>query len=142
MIYPQSIAYALESLRYLASLPKGTIVKAKELANKLDIPAHFLAKILTDLGRKRLVTSTKGPSGGVVLSIDPKKVTLYKILEALDGIANLKEECVMGLKSCSGNNSCIFHESWGSFRKEVLARSKKMTLADLSTLSNAKNEGK
>ncbi len=132
MIYPQSITYALESLRYLASLPKGTVVKAKDVARELDIPAHFLAKVLTDLGRKRLITSTKGPTGGVTLSIDPGKVTLYNILKTLGGITNLKEECVMGLKDCSGKDSCIFHESWGSFRKEILVRSKKMTLADLS----------
>ncbi len=142
MIYPQSIVYALESLRYLAGLPRGTIVKAKEVASELDIPAHFLAKVLTDLGRKRLITSTKGPNGGVTLSIDPGKVTLYNILKVLGGVTNLKEECVLGLKSCSGQDSCIFHESWGSFRKEILTRSKKMTLADLSTPSNAKGKRK
>ena len=141
MIYPQSTVYALESLRYLAGLPKGTVVKAKAVAVKLDIPEHFLAKILTDLARKKMVSSTKGPNGGVALSIDPKKVTLLKILEALDGLINLKDECVMGLKNCSGHDNCVFHESWAKFKKEILAKSKNMTLADLSSPITDKNEG-
>lgn len=142
MIYPQSTVYALESLRYLAGLPRGTLVKTKDIASRLDIPGHFLAKILTDLVRKKYVSSTKGPGGGVKLSVDPKKVTLFKILEVLDGLMNLKDECVMGLKDCSGRESCIFHEPWGGFKKEILARSKQITLADIAISSKAKKSKK
>ncbi len=142
LIYPQSTVYALESLHYLAGLPKGTVVKSKEVAVKLNIPEHFLAKILTNLARKKMVSSTKGPSGGVTLSVNPQKTTLYKILESLDGLVKLKDECVMGLKNCSDHDKCVFHDSWGKFKNEILTKSKNLTLADLSSPITDINEGK
>ena len=60
---------------------------ARVIAEREDIPAHFLAKILQELARKGMLKSNKGPSGGFALRIAPEKLRLLDIVEALDGQA-------------------------------------------------------
>ena len=128
MIYPQSTTYALEALGYMAALEPGATVKTRELAETLNIPEHFLGKVMSQLVKKRLISSAKGPTGGFALAVDPSKVTLYRILAALDSLRALEEECVMGLSRCSDKAPCALHESWSKFRDSAVARAQKLTL--------------
>jgi len=59
----------------------------KNIAEQEQIPAHFLAKILQQLARKGLLRSSKGPTGGFAMRVDPAEVRLLDIVEALDGCA-------------------------------------------------------
>ncbi len=138
MLYPQSTAYIIEALGYLAALPAGRTIKARDLAQDLEIPEQYLAKILSQLVRKRFVTSTKGPNGGFALAVDPGKVTLYRIMAATDSLSSLEDECVMGLRSCSSATPCAFHHSWLEFKEQVVAKAQKLTLAELSKIVMAK----
>ena len=88
--------------------------------------------------RKKFVTSTKGPNGGFSLAVDPNTVTLYRIMAATDSLTSLEDECVMGLRFCSSEAPCAFHDSWLKFKEQVVARAQKLTLADLSRIIIAK----
>lgn len=83
MLYQQSTAYAIEALGYLATLTPSESIKARTLAQTLDIPEPFLAKVLSQLVRKRFVSSTKGPNGGFALAVDPGSVTLTESWQLL-----------------------------------------------------------
>lgn len=87
MIYSRSAEYAIRACVHLALAPEGKFVMARVIAEREDIPAHFLAKILQDLTRKGMLKSNKGPSGGFALKIPPEKLRLLDIVEALDGQA-------------------------------------------------------
>ncbi len=132
MLYPQSTAYVIEALGYLASLPPGSSIKVRELAVALNLPEQYLAKVLSQLVRKRFVTSVKGPTGGFSLAVDPKTVTLYRIMAATDSLTALEDECVMGLRHCTSEAPCAFHHDWLRFKEQVVLRAQKLTLAELS----------
>lgn len=138
MLYQQSTAYAIEALGYLATLPPGETMKAKTLAQILDIPEPFLAKVLSQLVRKRFVSSSKGPNGGFALAVDPGSVTLYRIMAATDSLAALEDECVMGLHSCTSAAPCAFHESWVKFKERVVGQAQSLTILDISAIVVAK----
>jgi len=138
LIYSQSTVYAVEALGYIASLPQGEAVKAKDIATLLDIPEHFLGKVLSQLVKKKFINSTKGPTGGFTLLVNPDSITLYRILASLDALSNLEDECVMGLKECSNVHPCAFHTHWVQFREEAIVRAQKLTLAELSEIVMAK----
>jgi Rrf2 family transcriptional regulator, iron-sulfur cluster assembly transcription factor len=87
MIYSRSAEYAIRACVHLALAPEGRFVMARVIAEREDIPAHFLAKILQELARKGMLKSNKGPSGGFALRIAPEKLRLLDIVEALDGQA-------------------------------------------------------
>ena len=132
MIYPRQVVYSLEALSYLASLETRQTVKVKDLAKNLDIPRHYLGKVLTELEKKRLVTSSKGPSGGFTLAVNPSSVTLYRILAALNGLEKLEDSCVMGLGRCNSDRPCVLHDLWTQFKDDTVLRTQKLTLEEFS----------
>ncbi len=138
MIYSQSIIYALQALGYMASLPPTSSVKVKELASALDIPEHFLGKVLSHLVKRKFISSTKGPTGGFSLEVDPSRVTLYRIMAALDALTTLEDKCVMGLKECSATTPCAFHDNWTRFKDDTVEKAQRLTLEDLSRIVLAK----
>ncbi len=134
MLYPQSTAYAIEALGLLAALPPGKSIKVRELAQQLEIPEQYLAKVLSQLVRKKFVNSTKGPTGGFSLAVEPGNVTLYRIMAAMDSLSKLEDECCMGLRVCSPATPCAFHDQWLKFKEQVIAKAQQLTIADLSRL--------
>jgi Rrf2 family transcriptional regulator, iron-sulfur cluster assembly transcription factor len=138
MIYSQATTYSLEALAYLASAPKSATIKVRDLARTLSIPEYFLGKLLSQLVKKRFVKSSKGPTGGFALDVDPTKITLYRILAAIDSLASLEEHCVMGLKKCSDDAPCALHDSWSTFKSAAIKRAQELTLAELSVIIVAK----
>ena len=103
----------------------------KKLTKKLDIPYHFLAKIMQDLTRKGLLSSLKGPSGGFALGMPSKDITLFHIVEAIDGIDFL-HNCVLGFPECSGKNPCAAHDSWSGLRDGIYSMLVNKNIAEMA----------
>lgn len=118
LIFSRQCEYALQAVLYLALQPEGEMTSIKELTGRLKIPYHFLAKILQDLSRKGLLSSQKGPTGGFALAMPAKEITLFHIVEAVDG-ADFTRTCVLGFSECSGANPCAVHETWGGLRDSI-----------------------
>lgn len=115
LIFSRHCEYALQAVLYLALQPPGEMTSIRELAKRLDIPYHFLAKILQDLTYKGLLTSVKGPNGGFALAMSPKDITLFHIVEAIDGVGFM-DSCVLGFPECSAKNPCAVHDRWADLR--------------------------
>ena len=73
MIYSRSAEYAIRAFVHLAQVQEGKYAMVKNIAEQEDIPAHFLAKILQQLARKGLLRSSKGPTGGFALRVEPER---------------------------------------------------------------------
>jgi Rrf2 family protein len=118
LLFSRQCEYALQAVLYLALKPQNKMMTTKELAEKLNIPYHFLAKIFQDLSRKGILISLKGPSGGFALGKSAKEITLFHIVEAIDG-ADFLNNCVLGFSQCGGDNPCAVHNKWGGLRDEM-----------------------
>jgi Rrf2 family transcriptional regulator, iron-sulfur cluster assembly transcription factor len=120
LIFSRQCEHALQAVVYLALKKEGERVSIKDLASRLGIPYHFLGKIFQDLTRKGFLTSVKGPHGGFALAMPADKITLFQIVEAIDG-AGFSRNCVMGFPECSGKNPCAVHETWSGLRDGITA---------------------
>jgi Rrf2 family iron-sulfur cluster assembly transcriptional regulator len=118
VIFSRQCEYALQATSYLALKPAGKMTSIKELTKKLDIPYHFLGKILQSLTYKGLLNSQKGPTGGFALGMPAHEITLYHIVDAIDG-NDFMNKCVMGFPECTGKNPCAVHEKWGGLRDGI-----------------------
>ncbi len=118
IIFSRQCEYALQATSFLALKPAGQMTSIKELTRKLGIPYHFLGKILQDLTYKGLLKSQKGPTGGFALAMPPSEITLFHIVDAVDG-NDFLHKCVMGFPECTGKNPCAVHEKWGGLRDGV-----------------------
>lgn len=134
MIYPQATSYAIEALAFIAGLEPGTPVKTRQLSEVLDIPEQYLGKVMTQLVKKKYISSSKGPTGGFELTVDPERVTLYRVIASLDSLTPLEEDCVMGFGKCSSDTPCAFHDRWTKFKDQAIAEAQKLTLTDLSKI--------
>ena len=94
----------------------------KKIAEDLDLPSPFLGKILQSLVKKSLLKSTKGPNGGFFLGKDSYEISLYDIVEAIDG-TDIFEECLIGVKICTNNPEhakvCPFNKGSHKVRREL-----------------------
>lgn len=115
LLFSRQCEYALQAVLYLAKTPPGSTTPIKELASKLDIPYHYLAKILQSLSYKGLLRSVKGRTGGFALRIPVDQITLFQVIDAVDGPA-VKHTCVMGFGECSEENPCSLHNEWVRLR--------------------------
>lgn len=134
MIYPQATSYAIEALAFIAGLEPGTPVKTRQLSDILDIPEQYLGKVMTQLVKKKYISSSKGPTGGFELTVDPDRITLYRVMASLDSLTPLEEDCVMGLGKCSSETPCAFHDRWTKFKDQVINEAQNLTLTDLSRI--------
>jgi Rrf2 family transcriptional regulator, iron-sulfur cluster assembly transcription factor len=131
LIFSRQCEYALQAVSYLALQPAGEWTSIRTLTKKLKIPYHFLAKILQDLTYKKLLISQKGPSGGFALALTPEKITLFHIVEAIDG-DDITKKCAMGFLQCSGKSPCAIHHHWEKLREGISAMLLKKSIAEMA----------
>lgn len=62
-----------------------TPVLAKEIAAGTKVPPEYLAKLLTQLVKSKVLTSSRGPTGGYFMAAAPNELTLRDIVEVVDG---------------------------------------------------------
>src|SRR3954454_8804982 len=130
MIYSRSAEYAIRAFVHLAQVQEGKYAMVKNIAEQEEIPAHFLAKILQQLARKGLLRSSKGPTGGFSLKVDPGEIRLLDIVEALDGLAPY-QQCALGLSVCNDEMPCGLHDHWKNLRSRIMEYLGRNTIADL-----------
>jgi Rrf2 family transcriptional regulator, iron-sulfur cluster assembly transcription factor len=90
----------------------------KEISEKLDIPQHFLGKILQELVPMKIISSMKGPGGGFYLTAENKRTSLLEIIEAVDGPLAFTS-CAIGLDHCSEKNPCPVHNEFKACRTNL-----------------------
>lgn len=111
--------YAVRAMIYIAQKSKdGDRVGIKEISKGIDAPEYFIAKILQDLSRKRLVQSLKGPTGGFYLDDKSLKRSLADIVKAVDG-QQIFVGCGLGLKQCNEAKPCPIHFEFKKIRNEM-----------------------
>lgn len=120
----------INALVELAKLPEGECQGAKCIAKKIKAPQNYLGKMLQNLCGRKIVVSQKGFGGGFRLSRDPKKITLYEVVEPIDNIS-LWAECALGLKKCSDLSPCAVHHRWKIVRNTYYEFLRTTSIADL-----------
>lgn len=140
MLLSKSCEYGLRAMLYLSTLgseegreepdPTQEYVSIETVSEALDIGFSFLTKVFQQLNEAGLLTSKRGPGGGVTLTRAPGDISLYEIVVAIDGEA-LFEECVLGLPGCGVAEPCPLHEHWTDERERMKTTFQATTLAEV-----------
>lgn len=110
----------------------GNRVMLKEIAEKIETPEAFTAKILQDLARNKIVKSIKGPYGGFEMERDKiKTTTLRQVVDAIDG-PQVYEGCGLGLSNCNDEKPCPIHNKFAEIRGGLQAMLSQTTIYDLA----------
>ncbi|WP_395077888.1 RrF2 family transcriptional regulator [Flavobacterium sp.] len=131
-MFSKSCEYAIKAMIFVAQKSKDeNRIGVKEIANGIDAPEHFIAKILQDLGKKKLINSVKGPNGGFYMDKTNLKSSISDIVKAIDG-DGIYKDCVIGLKLCSEKNPCPVHFEYKEIKKNLIKMLEESTIADFN----------
>ena len=130
-MFSQTCEYAIRAMIEISKRPEGEFVLAKDLADKLDIPHHYLSKILQQLVHSRVLESTRGRLGGFRLVRKPDEVLLLEIVVPFEDVQK-NEECILGEAKCSDATACPLHEFWKVVRTRYEEQLHTKTLGDFA----------
>ncbi len=123
-------SYAIHALINIIENP-GT--NAAEIAERLKFPPAFVAKVLRKLVKAKYIQSKMGRSGGVSIAIDPEKINLLDVMEAVSGVVVLDDCQVKTLCATQQRKGrCKLKMTWLNASFEVRAILAKVTLAQLT----------
>jgi Rrf2 family protein len=119
-MFSKACEYALRATIYIAQKSsEEKKIGIDEIANAIDSPQHFTAKILQLLSRGSVISSTKGPNGGFFITAKQKQLSIRAVLRALDEDAIL-EKCVLGLNNCSETKPCPMHAKYKVIKQQLI----------------------
>ncbi|MCK5781079.1 MAG: Rrf2 family transcriptional regulator [Flavobacteriales bacterium] len=119
-MFSKSCEYGIRAVIYLAA--NSTETKRcgiKPIAAKLEIPSHFLGKILQKLARENVIHSIKGPNGGFFATEEDASKAMITVVNVLDG-PSVFSSCAVGLKECSDEKPCPLHNDIKPFRNALM----------------------
>jgi len=129
MVLNQATDYALRMSLFLAKKGSGDITDATAICAEERIPRRFLFKIIRDLIKMGIVKSIRGRNGGFMLGRKPEDITLYDIIEAVEGPIVLNH-CLIDPSRCNKDATeyCIVHEELEKLRKELINKFQSINL--------------
>jgi len=128
----QRSQYAISAIIVLAREPMGKAIPASELAKPLNCPAAYLSQSLAKLVPKGIIDTKRGQYGGVYLLKKPSEITIYEVVETLDG-TDFFDKCFLGIAECGEIEPCPFHAIWKDEKDKIKKWMKE------TTFSNVKN---
>lgn len=138
-MFSKSCEYAIKAMIFVAQKSKDSLrISIKDIAKGTDAPEHFMAKIMQDLSRKKLVQSFKGPNGGFFMDNLNLNISIADIVKAIDG-DGIYNNCVLGLKDCSEKNPCPVHEEYKKVKKNLIQMLENNTIGEFNTKLNTGN---
>ena len=127
--------YATVVLATLAEEP-GRVQTATALAEHTRIAAPTVSKLLKQLQRANLVTSTRGLHGGYQLARPATEISAADILDALEGPVALTD-CAAGHGHCGIEETCQVGRVWQRLNTAIRRSLSDVTLAQLAGIDSA-----
>jgi len=110
--------YAVRCVLYLANRPAKEVVPRWAVAQAMEIPEPFLAKIGQQLARAGILEILQGAKGGYRLRRSPQEISLLEVVEAVMGELFLND-CLLRPESCSRSSHCMVHRVWEKARDQL-----------------------
>jgi Rrf2 family protein len=129
--------YAMRALGRIAEA-RGDMVSVGSLVKELGIPRPFLRKVLQELNKKGILTSSKGTGGGFVLKSDPSLIKLLDVRAVFQGPFGLNE-CIFKKKLCPSRATCVLRKKISAIEQGVYEELKSVTLRDLMAGAKGNN---
>lgn len=131
-MFSKTFGYALRAATFISIHGiKGNKVSLLGLSQSLDIPHHFLGKIMQDLVRHGIIDSIKGPSGGFYANDRTAQTHLIDILVITDG-SLVFSQCALNIKRCNSEHPCPLHHDFAVCRDGMLKVMAEKTVAMLA----------
>jgi len=131
MLLTRASEYALLSLDSIRKSDKP--IGAEQLANELNIPKSFLAKILQSLAKQGILESRKGAHGGFVLAQEINEISVNNVIFAAEGKSPAVFDCTSYSHTCPKGaiGTCAISPFLANFQTKIDDFLNGLTLGDI-----------
>ena len=129
--------YAVMAMADLAKINTNQPINLTEISIRQGISISFLEQIFLKLKKNNLVKSSRGPSGGYLLTKSPEEIKLSSIIKAVDERVKTLGCKKESKKGCNGKSiKCITHNLWDELETHINNFFEKNTLKDIIYRAN------
>lgn len=115
-------------------------ISIKSISESQNISEYYLEQLFSSLRKAKLIKSIRGAGGGYILNDDPENITIYNIIEVLEGPIEistcLESDC------CNNIDCCATRVVWKKIKDSIDMVTKSITLQDIVDDYNKKNNVK
>lgn len=122
--------YGTRAVLDLALHADEGLVQLKDIARRQQISLQYLEHLIKPLIAAGLLSSTRGPRGGLSLAKSPREIRLSQLILLLEG-STAPVECVTNPGSCERSATCATRDLWSEMKDAIDAVVESLTLADL-----------
>jgi Rrf2 family transcriptional regulator, cysteine metabolism repressor len=115
---------------------KNGPVKRKDISRNQGISSSYLENILIALKAQNLIRTVRGANGGYTLDTAPDHVSLFQIMQALEG-SMVPVDCVDRADACKRSGFCASRKLWQKLYNAQAAVLKNTTLQSLIDSENS-----
>ena len=124
--------YAVMAMADLARNNAAKPTSLSEISLRQGISVSFLEQIFFKLKKNNLVQSSRGVSGGYLLTKSPEQIKLLSIINAVDEKVKTMGCKKESKKGCNGKSiKCITHDLWDDLENHINNFFEKNTLSDI-----------
>ena len=124
--------YAVMAMADLARVNRNKPTSLSEISLRQGISISFLEQIFLKLKKNNLVCSSRGSSGGYLLSKSPEDIKLSSIIKAVDEQVKTMGCKKESKKGCTGKSiKCITHSLWDDLESHINSFFEQNTLQDI-----------
>lgn len=128
--------YSLRMMMFLA-VRLGEPTTIQEIATRLSLSQTHLMRVAAKLSAKGFVASTRGRTGGIMLSRNPTEITIEQVVQAIEPDFHLAGCFDPSRKDCSIEPACRLKGALSAALEAFFAELATVTLADLAAPNRA-----
>lgn len=103
-------------------------VQMKDISARQGISERYLGQLAISLRNRGLIRGISGKSGGYLLAVDPSKIRIADIFEAMIGPVNVVE-CVRDPNACDKTSFCEMRRIYALVNDRILETLQEFSLA-------------
>ena len=105
-------------------------VQLKKIAKRQEISVKYLEQLLRTLKAAGLIRSIRGAQGGYLLNKKPGKITVFDIVNTLEGSLNTLS-CIRNFEHCHRASTCVTRDIWTELTTKITELLNSITLENL-----------
>ncbi|MEM7250914.1 MAG: Fe-S cluster assembly transcriptional regulator IscR [Pseudomonadota bacterium] len=121
--------YAVTAMLDLALHQGGGPVSLAEIAERQGISLSYLEQLFSQLRKRELVQSTRGPGGGYRLRRAANEIAVADVIRAVDESVDATQ--CRGKENCRGAERCLTHDLWDDLSARIYEFLSEIDLAEL-----------
>ncbi|MGL4730821.1 MAG: RrF2 family transcriptional regulator [Clostridium sp.] len=104
-------------------------ISIKVISERQKISEYYLEQLFSTLRKAGLIKSIRGAAGGYVLAKAPEEVTIYDILEVLEGPIEIST--CLDSDCCDNIDCCATRMVWKKIKESIDSVTTSITLKDI-----------